>query len=64
MWRQWMDGNPQEANDLVDNGHTIISRQMQADFKDEKNDGYSGAPYGVYDASGMAYGEQLPQQPE
>jgi len=32
MWRQWMDENPQEANDLVDNGHEIIARLMQADF--------------------------------
>jgi len=64
MWRQWMDENPQRANDLVDNGHEIIARLMQADFKEGKKDGYLGAPYWVYDASGMAYGEHLPQQSE
>jgi len=50
MWRQWMDENPQRANDLVDNGHEIIARLMQADFKNGKRDGYLGAPYCVYDA--------------
>jgi len=64
MWRQWMEENPQEANDLVDNGHEIIARLMQVDFNDGKKDGYLGAPYWVYDASGMAYREQLRQQPE
>jgi len=64
MWRQWMDENPPRANDLVDNGHEIIARLMQADFKEGKRDGYLGTPYWVYDASGMAYREHLPQQPE
>jgi len=25
MCRQWMDENPQDANDLVDNGHEIVA---------------------------------------
>jgi len=32
MWCQWMEENPQEANDLVDNGHEIVARLMRADF--------------------------------
>ena len=64
MWRQWMDENPQEANDLVDNGHTTIARLMQADFLEGTRDGYLGAPYWVYDANNMAYQEALPQQPD
>jgi len=55
MWRQWMDENPQEANDLIDNGHPTIGRLMQADFEEGKRDGYLGAPYWVYDANPMAY---------
>jgi len=39
MWRQWMDENPQEANDLVDNGHEIIGRLMRADCIQGKRDG-------------------------
>jgi len=64
MWRQWMDENRQVANDLVDNGHEIVARLMRADLKEGKRDGYLGAPYWVYDANNMAYGESLPQQPE
>jgi len=64
LWRQWIDNNPQETNDLVDNGHEIIARLMQADFREGKGDGYLGGPYWVYDANDMAYREQLPQQPE
>jgi len=64
MWRQWMDENPQEANDLVDNGHETIARLMRADFLEGKRDGYVDAPYWVYDANNMAYREALPQQPE
>ena len=64
MWRQWMDENHQEANDLVDNGHPTIARLMPADFEEGKRDGYLGAPYWVYDADDMAYQEALPQQPE
>jgi len=64
MWRQWMDENPQEANDLVDNGHEIIARLMRADVLEGKRDRYLGAPYWVYDANNMAYREALPQQPE
>ena len=37
---------------------------MQADSKEEKRDGYLGAPYWVYDANDMAYREHLSQQPE
>jgi len=61
MWRQWMDENRQEANNLVDNGHEMIAQLMRADFLKGKRDGYLGAPYGVYDADDMAYGEFLPQ---
>jgi len=61
MWRQWMDENRQEANDLVDNGHEIVARLMRADFLKGKRDGYLGAPYWVYDADDMAYREALPQ---
>ena len=64
MCCQWMDENPQETNDLVDNGHEIIARLMRADFLQGKRDGYLGAPYWVYDANNMAYREHLPQQPE
>jgi len=64
MWRQWMDENPQEANDLVDNGHEIIARLMRADVLEGERDRYLGAPYWVYDANNMAYREALPQQPE
>jgi len=64
MWHQWMEENPQEANNLVDNGYEIIARPMRADFLEGKRDGYLGAPYWVYDANNMAYREQLPQQPE
>jgi len=32
MWRQWMDENRQEDNDLVDDGHDITARLMRADF--------------------------------
>jgi len=63
MWHQWMDENPQEANDLVDNGHPTIARLMQADFVEGKRDGYLGAPYWVYDANDMAYREALLEQP-
>jgi len=59
-----MDENPQEANDLVDNGHEIVARLMRVDFLEGKGDGYLGAPYWVYDANNMAYREALPQQPE
>jgi len=64
MWRHWIDENPQEANDFVDNGHETIARLMRADFLEGKRDGYLGAPYWVYDANNMAYREALPQQPE
>jgi len=64
MWCQWMDENPQRANDLVDNGHEIIARLMRMDFKERNRNGYLGAPYWVYDANDMAYQESLPQQPE
>jgi len=59
-----MDENPQEADNLVDNGHIIIARLMRADFLEEKSDGYLGAPDWVYDSIHMAYRETLPQQPE
>jgi len=55
MWRQWMDENRQEANNIVDNGHEIIARLMRADFLEGKRDGYLGAPYWVYNAEEMAY---------
>ena len=55
MWRQWMDDNPQEANDLVDNGHEIVARLMKADFLEGKRNSYLGAPYWVYNAEEMAY---------
>jgi len=64
MWRQWMDENPQEANDLVDNGHTTVARLIQADFEEGNRDGCLGAPYWVYDANNMAYREASPRQPE
>jgi len=64
MWRQWMDENRQEANNLVDNGHEIIARLMRADFIEGKRDRYLGAPYRVYDANDMAYREALTQQPD
>jgi len=64
MWRQWMDENHKEANNLVDNGHEIVAWLMRTDFLDGKRDGYLGAPYWVYDANNMAYRESLPQQPE
>lgn len=54
MWHQWMDENPYEAKDLVNNNHIIIARLMQADFKDGKSDGYLGAPYWVYNINNMA----------
>jgi len=60
MWRQWMDENPQVANNLVDNGHEIVARLMRLDFIEGKRDGYLGAPYWVYDADDMAYREHLP----
>ena len=63
MWRQWTDENPQEANDLTDNRHPIISRLMIADLNDGKRDRYLGAPYLVYDANDMAYREASPGQP-
>jgi len=47
MWHQWIDDNPQEANDLVDNNHIIIARLMQADCEDGKRYQYLGAPYWV-----------------
>jgi len=59
-----MDANPQEANDLVGNGHGIIAWLMQAYYVEEKRDGYLGAPNWVYDANGMAYQGNLPHQPE
>jgi len=58
-----MDENPQEANDLVDNGHPTIARLMTADFEEGKRDGYLRAPYWVYDANHMSYREALPEQP-
>jgi len=64
MWHQWMDENPQVANDFVDNGHEMIARLMRADYMQRKRDGYLGAPCWVYDANNMAYQEHLPQQPE
>jgi len=64
MWRQWMDENPREANNLIDNGHEIIARLMRADFLEGKRDGCLGTPCWVYDANDMAYREHLPQQPE
>jgi len=36
MWQQWMDENPQRANNLVNNGHPNITRLMMADFEEGK----------------------------
>jgi len=58
-----MDKNPQEANNLFDDGHPTINRLMLAGFEKGKRDGYLGAPYWVYDANNMAYREALPDQP-
>ena len=63
MCRDLMDKNPQEANDLVDNGHPTIARLIKADFEEGKRDRYLGAPYWVYDANNRAYREALAEQP-
>jgi hypothetical protein len=41
--RQWMRENPQEGNNLADNGHESICRTLLADYKDGKRDEYLGA---------------------
>jgi len=44
MWRQWMDENLEEANNLIDNGHPTVFQRMAADFNEGKRDRYLGAP--------------------
>jgi len=59
LLNQWMKENPQEPNDIADNGHESINRIMLADFKPGKRDDYVGAPYCVYNDKDMAYREAL-----
>jgi len=63
LWRQWMRENPQEADNMFDNGHPTVDQIILADFKAGKRDEYLGAPYWVYDDNDMAYRETLPEQP-
>ena len=61
LWRQWMQENPQDANNMFDNGHPTINRIILADFRAGKRDEYLGAPFWVYDKKDMAYRETLPE---
>jgi len=63
LWRQWMRENPQEANNMFNNGNPTIDRFILADFRAGKRDEYLGAPYWVYNDNDMAYRETLPEQP-
>jgi hypothetical protein len=58
-----MRENPQEANNLFDNGHESIRPVLLADCNDGKRDEYLGAPYWVNDDNDMAYRETLPVEP-
>jgi len=63
LLRQWMRENPEEDNNLFDNGHDSINRILFADFEGGQRDEYLGAPYWIYDDNDMAYREALPNQP-
>jgi len=63
LWRQWMRENPQDADNMFDNGHPTIDRIILADFRAGKRDEYLGALYWVYHNNNMAYCETLPERP-
>jgi len=62
MWREWMDKNPQEADDMCDNGHPTIHWPILANLKERKRDRYLCASYESYQANNMAYREASPKQ--
>jgi len=64
LLRKLMRENPQEADDLADDGHESISRILLADFKDGKSNEYLGAPCWVYNDKDMAYRQALPEEPD
>ena len=37
-WREWMDENPNEANNQLEDGHPIITRLIVADSEEGKKD--------------------------